>query len=234
MTSLTDRVAVVTGGSKGIGRAIVRHLARQGAHVVALGRHQETLDETRASMAEEGLSIECLVADVALPDAVGRAVQTTVQKFGRIDVLVNNAGMGVFRPVRDMSVEEFDAMWHTNVRGVFLMCRAVLPHMSAGGGDIINIASLAGKNALKGGAGYAATKWALRGFAQSLMLEVRDQNIRVVTIFPGSVDTAFSSMNKRGDKITQPQDVADAVLFAIGTPSRAMVSEIDIRPTNPS
>jgi NADP-dependent 3-hydroxy acid dehydrogenase YdfG len=117
---------------------------------------------------------------------------------------------------------------------VFLLTKAVLPHMiRAKGGEIVNIASLAGKNSFKGGAGYCATKWALRGFAGSLMLEVREHNIRVVTVCPGSVDTAFSTTGKKGNTITQPEDVADAVIFAVTAPARSMFSEIDVRPTNP-
>lgn len=125
-------------------------------------------------------------------------------------------------------------MWNLNVRAIFVLTKVTLPHMiKARSGVIVNISSLAGKNSFKGGTGYAATKWALRGFASSLMLEVREHNIRVVTIFPGSVDTSFSSMNKKGDHITQPADVASAVVFAVTAPERTMFSEIDVRPTNP-
>jgi len=153
---------------------------------------------------------------------------------GTVDILVNNAGVGVFKPVAELSVAEFDTMWATNMRGVFLLTKEVLPHMMrAKRGEIVNIASLAGKNSFKGGAGYCATKWALRGFAGSLMLEVREHNIRVVTVFPGSVETAFSASGKKGGNITQPEDVADAVLFAVTSPQRSMFSEIDVRPTNP-
>jgi len=125
-------------------------------------------------------------------------------------------------------------MWHVNMRGAFLATKGILPHMTkARTGDIVNISSLAGKNGFKGGTGYGATKWALRGFASSLMLEVRESNIRVITIFPGSVDTQFSSVNLKGESITQPEDVAAAVVFAVTSPERAMFSEIDVRPTNP-
>ena len=153
---------------------------------------------------------------------------------GSVDILVNNAGIGVFKPVVAMQVSEFDAMWNVNMRGVFLATRAVLPSMiRSRKGAIVNIASLAGKNTFKGGAGYGATKWALRGFAGSLMLEVREHNIRVVTICPGSVDTDFSPGGKKGAHITQPEDVASAVIFAVTAPERSMFSEIDLRPTNP-
>jgi NADP-dependent 3-hydroxy acid dehydrogenase YdfG len=121
-----------------------------------------------------------------------------------------------------------------NVRGVFLATRAVIAHMiAAGRGDILTIGSLAGKNTFVGGGGYAATKWALRGFMGSLMLEVRRHNIRTVTIFPGSVDTGFSKPHQHAERITQPADVAEAVLFALTAAARTMVSEIDLRPTNP-
>jgi 3-oxoacyl-[acyl-carrier protein] reductase len=140
----------------------------------------------------------------------------------------------VFKLVADTSVSEFDTMWGTNMRGAFLMTLAALPHMTRSKrGTIVFISSLAGKNSIRGGAGYCATKWAMRGFASSLMLEVREHNIRVVTIFPGSVDTSFSSVHKRGEKMTQPEDVADAVLFAVTAPERSMFSEIDVRPTKP-
>ena len=125
-------------------------------------------------------------------------------------------------------------MWGTNMRGVFLMSKAAIPHLrKAGGGDIVHIASLAGKNTFKNGAGYCATKWALRGFAGSMMLEVREYNIRTVTICPGSVETAFSATGKKGSNIPQPEDVAAAVVFAVTAPGRAMFSEIDLRPTKP-
>jgi len=175
------------------------------------------------------------VADVTSEGSVHSLVDEVIRSRGRIDILVNNAGIGVFKNVSEMTIADFDAMWDVNMRGVFLATKEVLPHMMhASSGNIINIASLAGKNSFKGGAGYCATKWALRGFASSLMLEVRDHNIRVVTIFPGSVDTAFSRTGKRGPMITQPEDVADAVIFAVTAPARTMISEIDVRPTRPA
>ncbi len=180
-------------------------------------------------------SASAVVADVTSEGSVHSLIDAVIRSRGRIDILVNNAGIGVFKNVSEMTVADFDAMWDVNVRGVFLATKEVLPHMmQASSGNIINIASLAGKNSFKGGAGYCATKWALRGFASSLMLEVRDHNIRVVTIFPGSVDTAFSRTGKRGPMITQPEDVADAVIFAVTAPARTMISEIDVRPTRPA
>ena len=234
MNELHGQVAIVTGGSKGIGRAIGRALAKQGAHVVLLARTGPVLEATVREFTREGLAVSGRQADVTDPAQVRDAVEAVAQGQGRIDILVNNAGMGVLKTVADLSLEEFDTMWKVNMRGVFITTKAVLPIMTrAARGNIVNISSLAGKNSFKGGAGYSATKWALRAFASSLMLEVREHNIRVVTIFPGSVDTSFSAGGKKGSHITQPEDVADAVVFAVTAPARSMFSEIDVRPTKP-
>jgi 3-oxoacyl-[acyl-carrier protein] reductase len=234
MTHLEDKVAIVSGGSRGIGRSIARALAAQGATVIITARNQDTLARTVAELRKDKANVEGLVADVGDEAQVTHLVQHVVHTHGRVDILVNNAGVGVFKPVADLTAAEFDRMWATNMRGVFLLTKAVLPHMMRGkSGEIVNIASLAGKNSFKGGAGYCATKWALRGFASSLMLEVREHNIRVVTVFPGSVETSFSTSGKKGNNITQPEDVADAVIFAVTAPGRSMFSEIDVRPTNP-
>ena len=234
MMHLEGKVAIVSGGSRGIGRAIARALAAEGATVVIAARNPDSLARTVAELRKESASVEGLMADVGVEAQVTHLVQHVVHTHGRVDILVNNAGVGVFKPIADLTVGEFDAMWGTNMRGVFLLTKAVLPHMiRAKSGEIVNIASLAGKNSFKGGSGYCATKWALRGFAGSLMLEVREHNIRVMTVFPGSVETAFSTTGKKGNNITQPEDVADAVIFAVTAPARSMFSEIDVRPTNP-
>jgi NADP-dependent 3-hydroxy acid dehydrogenase YdfG len=234
MKKLEGHVAIVTGGSRGIGKAIGVALASEGASVVLAARSATSLNSAVQELQADGLAVTGVPTDVGLQSDIQRLVRSTADRFGRIDILANNAGVGVFKPAVEMSVEEFDAMWNVNVRGVFLATKEVLPYMlKAKSGNIVNIASLAGKNSFKGGTGYAATKWALRGFASSLMLEVRESNIRVVTIFPGSVDTHFSSRNLRGSHITQPQDVAEAVVFAVTSPERAMFSEIDVRPTHP-
>ena len=234
MNALTGKVALVTGASKGIGKAIAGALAKEGAHVVMVARSEGSLASAARELVEQGSKASTVVADITDASAAAAIVDSTVSHFGRLDILVNNAGMGHFKPVIELTLGDFDEMWNLNMRGVFVVMKAALPHMmKANSGNIVNIASLAGKNSFKGGAGYCATKWALRGFASCLMLEVRERNIRVVTIFPGSVDTGFSTMGKRGKSITQPEDVADAVLFAVASPARSMFSEIDVRPTNP-
>jgi NAD(P)-dependent dehydrogenase (short-subunit alcohol dehydrogenase family) len=231
---LTGRKAVVTGGSRGIGRAIVETLARHGAMVAFSGRTGADLEVAQEAFAGRELKTLGVRGDVASERDAARLVEQAAEWMGGVDVLVNNAGVGVFKPFSDMTVEEFDRMWGVNMRGVFLVTKAALPMLRASGrGDIVNIASLAGKNTFAGGTGYAATKWALRGWAGSLMLEERGNQIRVITVCPGSVDTGFSQGGKKGPTIPQPQDIADAVLFALTAPGRTMVSEIDVRPTRP-
>jgi 3-oxoacyl-[acyl-carrier protein] reductase len=234
MSILDNQVALITGASKGIGRATAAALAREGAHVVLVARSKDQLTSASRELGTQGLKASIEAADMTDSTQVERVVGSTISQFGRLDILVNNAGMGHFKALNEMSVKEFDEMWNLNMRAAFVATKASLPHMiSQKRGAIVNISSLAGKNSFKGGTGYCATKWALRGFASSLMLEVREHNIRVITIFPGSVDTSFSQMNKRGERITQPDDVASAVVFAVTAPDRSMFSEIDVRPTNP-
>ena len=232
---LSGKVAVVTGGGRGIGKAIAGALAAQGAHVVVAARTSAEIEKAASTIRAAGGSATPVQADITDERQVGQLIGESLKLTGSVDILVNNAGIGVFKPVVSMDVSEFDAMWNVNMRGVFLAVRAVLPSMiRSRRGAIVNIASLAGKNTFKGGAGYGATKWALRGFAGSLMLEVREHNIRVVTICPGSVDTGFSPAGKKGAHITQPEDVASAVIFAVTAHERSMFSEIDLRPTNPA
>jgi len=232
---LAGKVAIVTGAGRGIGKSIARALAAEGAHVVLASRTQPEIEHLAAEIRSAGGAATPVRTDITDERDVERLTAEALKVSGAVDVLVNNAGIGVFKPVVAMAVSDFDAMWNVNMRGVFLATRSVLPPMiRARGGAIVNIASLAGKNTFKGGAGYGATKWALRGFAGSLMLEVREHNIRVVTICPGSVDTDFSSTGKKGAQITQPEDVASAVIFAVTAPARSMFSEIDLRPTNPA
>lgn len=230
--SLKDSVAIVTGASRGIGKSIALSLAKAGSKVVLASRTQKDLAVTAEEIQSHRGACLSIVTDVSDESEVSRLVKKTISAFGRIDVLVNNAGYAVISNVVDAKTKDYDGMMDVNLRGVFLCSRAVLPSMiQQKSGAIVNIASLAGKNAFVGGAIYSATKWGLLGFSRSLMLEVRDYNIRVVTICPGSVNTAFSDHTKDSENIIQPQDVAEAVLFALTMPARSNVSEIDIRPT---
>jgi NADP-dependent 3-hydroxy acid dehydrogenase YdfG len=234
MKRLEGQVAVVTGASRGIGCAIAHALAEEGAHVMLAARSTAPLERVAETLRAKGFSASALTTDMTDDEQVRKMIAAAADIAGRIDILVNNAGIGIFKNFVEMDVEDFDRMWALNMRGVFVCTKYALPHMiKKRSGTIVNIASLAGKNSFVQGTGYSTTKWALRGWAGSLMLEVREYNIRVVSIYPGSVDTTFSSGGKRGEMITQPEDVADAVVFAVTAPARSMFSEIDVRPTKP-
>lgn len=234
---LIGRVALVTGAGRGIGKAIALTLAAEGATVILVSRTAKELETARAEIESKGGTATSVRSDITSEQDVKALFEAVKSRFGRLDILVNNAGIGKFTSVREMKVDEFDAMWNLNVRGLFLCTQQAIRLMEPQkGGVIVNISSLAGKNAFVGGAGYAATKWGLMGFSKCLMLEERQFNIRVVTVCPGSVDTTFSDHQAGTDRtgrILSPQDVADTVVSAITMPARAMVSEIDIRPTNP-
>ena len=235
---LENKTAVVTGAGKGIGKAIALALSGAGANVVIAARTQSDMEGVANLVRESGGAALPVRADVSKEEDVQSLVSQTMDRFGRIDMLINNAGIGSFANVESLSVGKFDRMWEVNVRGVFLCTRAVLPAMiRQKSGDIINISSLAGRNSFAGGAGYCSTKWALIGFARCLMLEVRAHNIRVITLCPGSVDTDFGDHEHGAPRsqgvIPTADDVARVVLDSISMPRHVMVSEIDIRPTNP-
>jgi len=229
---LKNKVAIVTGASKGIGRAIALSLAKEGVNVVLAARNTELLAVVQKEIHETGGKVVMIPTDVTSENSVKNLIIETHKRFDTIDILINNAGVGVFTNVVDMKTDDYEAMMNINLKGVFLCARGVLPTMiKQQSGEIINIASLAGKNSFAGGSVYSATKWGLIGFARSLMLEVREHNIRVVTICPGSVNTNFNDNEKDNLQIIQPEDVAETVMFALTMPNRVNVSEIDIRPT---
>lgn len=229
---LNAKVAVVTGASKGIGSAIAQTLAREGARVVLAARNAALLQSVQQQIEASGGTAIAIPTDVTSEHSVKNLVTETLRLYGTVDILVNNAGVGLFSSVVETSADAYEKMMNVNLKGVFLCCKEVLPTMTARKrGEIISIASLAGKNSFAGGSVYSASKWGLIGFSRSLMLEVRDHNIRVVTICPGSVNTQFGQKNRDEPTIIQPADVAETVLFALTMPERVNVSEIDIRPT---
>lgn len=229
---------VITGGSEGIGRAIAVALGRRGARLALCARSQTRVDQTVAELTAEGVAAVGRPCDVADAVQVNEFADFVRQELGPVDVLVNNAGVGHFLNVEEMPLELFDETFAINVRGVFLMTRAFLGVMKERQrGDIVNVASLAGRNAVAGGAAYAASKHAVLGFSKSLMLEVRKHNIRVIAVCPGTVVTGFFERHhgspKDAERKLQADDVAHAVVAALDVSDRAMISELDIRPTNP-
>lgn len=234
---LSGRVALVTGASSGIGRALALMLLREGTRVVATGRDDRRLAELRVAAGGGSGSLLTAVVDVADEAQVLRVLEKTALTYGAPDIVVANAGFGILRPMAEMRTEEFDAVMATNVRGVWLTLRHALPAMlEKGGGDMVIVSSLAGKNGFAGGTAYAASKFAVRGLAQSLMLEVRDRGVRVASVFPGSTDTRFfddTPMSPDREKILAAEDVAQTIIDILRSPRRALLSEIDIRPANP-
>jgi len=231
-------ISIVTGGNKGIGKSIALKLAKENHDIIIFGRDEESLKSTSNEIKDTGVNCEYFKGDVADEKFVIDSVKKIITKYGKIDNLINNAGTSVFKKVIDASSDEFKKQINANLYGIFNFSRAVLPNMiEKKSGAIINIVSLAGKNSFIGGAMYSASKHAALGFTKSLMLEVRGFNIRVAAICPGSVDTEFfngSSINPDRNKILKPEDIAETVLLILKLAVRALISEVDIRPTNPN
>jgi len=234
MTSLVGQVAVVTGAGRGIGAAIATKLAGMGVTVVLAGRTREPLESTSDAIVKAGGQAEPVVCDVLHLGSVEALAAHVDKTFGRLDILVNNAGIGGFGgPLHQLPPESWDQVLNTNLRGVYYCIRALAPLMiRARAGHIINISSLAGKNALPNGAAYAASKWGLNGLSYSVAEELRTYNIRVSVVCPGSVDTELSPhAGKDKSKMLQPEDVAHAVAMLATQAPQSFVSEILLRPT---
>jgi NAD(P)-dependent dehydrogenase (short-subunit alcohol dehydrogenase family) len=231
---LDNNVAIVTGGGRGIGAAIAEKLAEVGAQVVICGRGLATLDEAARRFQSQGYKcekVECDVTDLRSVENLANFVERT---FGRTDVLVNNAGIGAFAgPLHTLSPEQWDTVLNTNLRGVYYCIRAFAPMMiRARRGDIINISSIAGKNALPNGAAYSASKWGLNGLSYSVAEELRSHNIRVSVICPGSTQSELSPHAARDtNKMLRPEDVAHVVAMLVTQAPRSFASEVILRPT---
>ena len=224
-------VAIVTGGSKGIGLAIARALLDRGGQVAISGRTDADLKKAAATLGADVLAVR---ADVREPADAARLVADTVRRFGGLDVLVNNAGVGKFGHVADMSVDDWRQILDTNLSGVFYCTRAALPELRRrGGGYIVNISSLAGKNAFTGGAAYCASKAGLNQFSEALMQEVRHDNIRVSYVMPGSVATGFAGHDGGEEWKLAPEDVAKVVVDLVSHDARSLPSRVELRPSRP-
>jgi len=231
--ALAGQIALVTGGGRGIGLAVARRLGSMGAKVAICGRDTSRLEESAAVLRDEGLAVLPVPADVAKADDVARLVSLIERSLGPLDIVVNNAGVGVFGPGQNATEEDWDRVLGTNLKGVFLVCRAVAPGLiQRRTGHIINISSLAGRSAFAGGAVYCASKWGLQGFSFCLAEDLRGYGIRVSVVCPGSVLTDFSPhAGKDGSKMLQPTDVAHAVAMLVTQAPQSFVSEIVMRPT---
>ena len=230
--------ALVTGATEGIGRATALALGRAGYRVGICSRSGEKVEATLAELRTQGVTAAGAAADVADPDQVRHLVDQVRGALGEIDVLVNNAGVLIARPIEELTLEDWDVTMATNLRSLYLTTRLVLPAMRARRqGTIVNVASLAGRNGFAGGSAYSASKHAVLGFSRSLMLEVRKDNVRVIAICPGSVATGMlrdqAMLKPDHERILRPEDVAASILHVLALPTGALVSELDIRPTNP-
>jgi NAD(P)-dependent dehydrogenase (short-subunit alcohol dehydrogenase family) len=237
MESVNGKVAVVTGGSRGIGLAIASALVADGARVVITGRSEAHLSAARPVIERSGPgAVETLAADVRRYDDVERVMTATVTRFGGLDFLINNAGVGIFATVADMTPEQWSEVIGTNLTGVFNTCHAAIPHLrKRGGGFIVNISSLAAKSAFPAAAAYCATKSGLNAFSEALMQEVRYDNIRVSYVMPGSVATGFmgGDESKGADWKVAPEEVAEVVINLLRHPARSLPSRVELRPTRP-
>jgi 3-oxoacyl-[acyl-carrier protein] reductase len=238
--SLSGKVAVVTGGSRGIGFAIAEALLTRGASVAITGRDESQLDAAQKQLATAaGNRVHAVRADARDAADAANTISAAVKRFGGLDILVNNAGVGVFAPVADMDIVQWHDVIETNLSGVFFCCHAAIPAMrQRGGGWIINISSLAGKNAFTTGAAYCASKAGLNAFSEALMQEVRYDNIRVSYVMPGSVSTGFargtSPSGPAEDWKLAPADVAQVVVDLIAHPARSLPSRVELRPSRPA
>ena len=234
-TFLMGRTAVVTGATRGIGFAIARALADAGATVAICGRTQDSVDEAVRRLTNESKrKVVGKAADVRGSTDVRALFEWVDRETGGPDILVNNAGVGVMKSTAELTVEEWQQTIETNLSGAFYCSREALARLKKrGGGYIVNIGSLAGKNAFAGGAAYNASKFGLNGLTEAMMLDHRYDNIRVTHIMPGSVDTDFSTRSAKADWKIAPEDIGEIVLMLLRMPERTLVSRVEVRPAKP-
>ena len=231
--TLTGKIAVITGGARGIGFAIAERLLAEGATVAFCAFRQESVDRAVAALSPQERVLG-MVADVSKLDDVRSFIKVVAQRFGGIDVLVNNAGIRTYKSVMELDPADWDRMLGVNLSGAYYCAHEVLPiFRQRGGGDIINISSLSSNNAFAGGAGYNASKAGLNALSDATMLDHRYDGVRVSEVMPGSTDTEFNGPEGRSDWKVAPEDIAEAVVMILRTPRRSTVSRVDIKPTRP-
>ena len=237
-TQIAGKKAIVTGGTRGIGRAVVEALAQAGATVLLTGTTQKSADQAVREFASQGIKVFGFPADVSREDDVLQLYEFADRTLGGLDILVNNAGVGVFKPAGELSLAEWKRVVDINLTGAFHCSRQAIQRMKQGGGGyIVHMSSLAAKNPFASGAAYNASKFGMNGMAEAMMLDHRYDKIRVTSIMPGSVDTDFGGRQENNSggsnwKIS-PTDVADMVLAVLRMPERTLVSRVEIRPSQP-
>lgn len=237
MNNLKDKVIIITGASKGIGRVTSIRLSEYAPKLVLVSRNLSDLKKVRDEIKRD-VEVLLVEADISEEKDCSRIISEAVSKFGKVDILINNAAQFYRSSVIDMKLDEFDRVWKANVRGTIALTQNVLPQMiKQNEGTILNVSSTAGKRGYAGGAAYASSKFALNGFSECLLREVREYNIRVLTISPSMVDTKIreESELKYGGKgvYMRVEDVADSVILALNLPQRALIKDIEIWGTNP-
>lgn len=235
--NLKGKTALVTGGTKGIGLAVARRLLAAEASVAICGRDSNSVNvavaQLRTDFAASPVKVDGKSADVGSEGAVRALFEWLDAALGGPDILVNNAGVGIFKDLAALAPEEWETVLGTNLTGVYHCCHHALPRMrQRGGGSIINVSSLAGKNSFAGGAAYNASKFGLCGMSEAVMLDHRYDGIRVSTILPGSVSTEFGRAGRADWKIA-PEDVAETVAMILAMPERSLISQVEIRPSRP-
>jgi 3-oxoacyl-[acyl-carrier protein] reductase len=241
MQTLQNKTVIITGGSKGIGRVLALRLAKEKSNVVITGRNEKDLQKTKDEIINIHPNVLAIRSDVSIYVDVKKIVSETVKKFKDIHYLINNAGMMTHKTLREFDIDEWKKVIEVNLFGTMMMCKEVLPHMEklaeTTGATIINISSMSGKQGYERGTAYVASKFALAGFAESLFKEVRQQNIRVLTIFPSYVETSVKDENDlktMGKGVyMRAEDVADSIILAMKLPQRSMLKGIEVWGTNP-
>jgi 3-oxoacyl-[acyl-carrier protein] reductase len=234
-TFLAGKNALVTGGTRGIGLTVAEALLGVGASVAICGRSEKNVQTAVSQLTNKAKGkVVGKVADVRSNTEVSDLFTMLDRDLGGLDILVNNAGVGVFKSTAELSVEDWRKTLETNLSGVFYCCREALPRlMQRGGGYIINMSSLAGKNAFSGGAAYNASKFGLNGFSEAMMLDHRYDKVRVSYVMPGSVGTEFGSGAAQADWKIAPEDIGEIVLMLLRMPERTLVSRVEVRPSRP-
>ena len=235
---LTNKKALITGASKGIGLEVARALLSEGCDVMICGRGEQALKDAAADLRKSngGRKITTFSADISNHEEVESLFASADEELGSLDILINNAGTATFRATGELTVEEWDQVIGTNLSGAFYCSRAAIERFHTNrGGWIINISSLAGKNPFAGGSAYNASKFGLNGFTEAMMLDHRNDNIRVSYIMPGSVDTAFAGheAKAKSDWKIAPEDIAEVVLGILRMPARTLISRVEVRPSRP-